>query len=333
MAVDDLWISKRTREHTDRYGKGLRYRVRVSGYPAESFRTQAAAVRREAVLRIERPVLRPHQTVGEALDLWLAGKRALTAKGYAAASNAAHHVRVEWEDVQCADVRTPDVQAWIADVPLGIESKRKILQALSGALKVGVQVGALERNPVDGITPGKGKRRDAPFLTVAQARKVAAECGPYAPMVMLLATTGLRITECTSLNVGDVDAKRRRLHVSESKNGEPRDVPVPAKVIADLDLTRPPAAPLFVSSVGVRLDRNRWSARVWRPARVRAGFPGLHVHDLRHTAASLMIASGATPKDVQKALGHKSAAMTLDLYAGHWDQSLDAVGRRVNSML
>lgn len=60
---------------------------------------------------------------------------------------------------------------------------------------------------------------------------------------------------------------------------------------------------------------------------------GLRIHDLRHTAASLMILSGATVKDVQAALGHKSAAMTLDRYAGWWDTGLDEVGRRMDALV
>ena len=40
------------------------------------------------------------------------------------------------------------------------------------------------------------------------------------------------------------------------------------------------------------------------------------VHELRHTAASLVIASGANVKTVQSQLGHKTATMTLDQY-GH----------------
>jgi integrase len=51
--------------------------------------------------------------------------------------------------------------------------------------------------------------------------------------------------------------------------------------------------------------------------------PGLHPHELRHTAASLAIASGATIKVVQQMLGHKSATMTLDLYGHHNADQLD----------
>jgi integrase len=42
--------------------------------------------------------------------------------------------------------------------------------------------------------------------------------------------------------------------------------------------------------------------------------PPLRVHDLRHTAASLMIASGGDVKIVQQQLGDRTATMTLDLY-------------------
>lgn len=56
------------------------------------------------------------------------------------------------------------------------------------------------------------------------------------------------------------------------------------------------------------------------------------IHDLRHTAASLAISSGANVKAVQRMLGHASAAMTLDVYAGLFDddleQRLDVAERR-----
>ena len=56
-----------------------------------------------------------------------------------------------------------------------------------------------------------------------------------------------------------------------------------------------------------------------------AGLPRMTVHDLRHTAASLAIASGANVKAVQRMLGHASAAMTLDVYADLFDDDVDTV--------
>jgi integrase len=52
---------------------------------------------------------------------------------------------------------------------------------------------------------------------------------------------------------------------------------------------------------------------------------GFHPHELRHTAASLAIASGADVKVVQQMLGHKSATMTLDLYGHLFGDRLDVV--------
>ena len=65
-----------------------------------------------------------------------------------------------------------------------------------------------------------------------------------------------------------------------------------------------------------------------------AGIPlGLTYHDLRHTAASLMVSSGANVKAIQNQLGHASAAMTLDVYADLFDDDLDAVGLAMDSLL
>ena len=61
-------------------------------------------------------------------------------------------------------------------------------------------------------------------------------------------------------------------------------------------------------------------------------FPSLTAHDLRHTAASLAIHSGANPKVVQRMLGHASAAMTLDVYADLFESDLDAVAENVAKM-
>jgi integrase len=56
-----------------------------------------------------------------------------------------------------------------------------------------------------------------------------------------------------------------------------------------------------------------------------------HGHDaLRHTAASLAVSAGASVKSVQRMLGHSSAAMTLDVYSGLFDDDVDAVADRMD---
>lgn len=53
-------------------------------------------------------------------------------------------------------------------------------------------------------------------------------------------------------------------------------------------------------------------------------------HDLKHTAASLAVSAGANVKALQRMLGHKSAAMTLDTYADLFEDDLGSVAERLN---
>jgi integrase len=46
-----------------------------------------------------------------------------------------------------------------------------------------------------------------------------------------------------------------------------------------------------------------------------AGFPGVTLHTLRHTAASLLLAAGTHTKVVEECLGHSSYAITADIYS------------------
>jgi hypothetical protein len=64
-----------------------------------------------------------------------------------------------------------------------------------------------------------------------------------------------------------------------------------------------------------------------QPAR---GVEAKVAHELRHTAASLAVAAGANVKAVQQMLGHASAAMTLDVYAGLFADDLDAVADQLD---
>jgi integrase len=66
-------------------------------------------------------------------------------------------------------------------------------------------------------------------------------------------------------------------------------------------------------------------------AAVEVGLAGLTPHELRHTAASLAIASGASVKAVQSMLGHASAQMTLDRYGHLFGDELDAVADRLDA--
>jgi integrase len=55
--------------------------------------------------------------------------------------------------------------------------------------------------------------------------------------------------------------------------------------------------------------------RSFYPLLERAGLPRMRFHDLRHTAATLLLAQGVHPKIVQEMLGHSTISLTLDTYS------------------
>lgn len=93
---------------------------------------------------------------------------------------------------------------------------------------------------------------------------------------------------------------------------------------------RPTDAFVFPAPRGGVLRLRNWRREVFDPAVKAAGLDGLTPHDLRHTAASLAISADANVKAVQRMRGHASAAMTLDVYSGLFEDDLDAVAERLN---
>lgn len=351
MTVTDLWYARDGETPTRRHGRGKRYRVTVEGHPSRAFHGKREAQAWERELFRRRPVtVGSGITVGELVTTWLDGKEGLSPKGVEACRNAAAHVRERWEDEVAATVEEHEIQAWLAGLTVerGPKAKRrmepaspsvrhKALQCIRGALAIAVKSEEIGKNPAEGVTTLPERPRDAIFLTVTELRALAAAAGgSWVPMVMFLGTTGVRIGECCRLNVGDVMEVRTgawRARVRMAKGRKSRDVPVTKDVVTMLDLDRAAAEPLFVTPRGRRVLKDNWRARVFSPAKKAAGLAGMTPHDLRHTAASLMILSGATVKDVQMALGHADPTVTLRTYAHWWDRGLDDVAARMSGLL
>ena len=82
------------------------------------------------------------------------------------------------------------------------------------------------------------------------------------------------------------------------------------------------------------MRESNWKRTIgWAAAKAAVNRPTLRVHDLRHTAASLWLGSGADPKVVQRMLGHASATMTMDLYGHLIDSNLWEGARRFGDWL
>ncbi|QZY52886.1 tyrosine-type recombinase/integrase [Leucobacter tenebrionis] len=301
-------------------------------------------------------------TISALGETWLAGQTHLKPSSAAAfAGSWRTHVEPQWGDRQVASITYSEIQAWVADLTAGIpgvkegEWKRKPKSAttvhrahsvLSAILDTAARDRLIASNPARGVKlPRKGRRRHA-YLSHAQVAHLAREAKEHALLVNLLAYTGLRWGEATALRVEDIDQMRKRLRVSRNavtvagkiipgspKTHRARTVPVPAFLLADLlEHIEGRGPDALVVGDGVTYQaapaagRNWFSGAVKRCRAVDGTFPAITPHDLRHTAASLAIQTGANVKAVQRMLGHASAAMTLDVYADLFEDDLDAVG-------
>ena len=64
-----------------------------------------------------------------------------------------------------------------------------------------------------------------------------------------------------------------------------------------------------------------------------AGVPRMRLYDLRHSAATIALAAGVSPKVVSEQLGHASTTFTLDTYAHVLPHMQDEAAAKVEAML
>jgi len=173
----------------------------------------------------------------------------------------------------------------------------------------------------------------ATFLAVAPER--------HRLMFRLLAATGLRISEVFAIQWrhlhldGGAHVKVRRAYVRgkfeppKTRHGR-RDVPLPSSLVDGLRAWRkgtewPGETDLvFPAMAGGPLNYGNLRHRVLVPTAQEAGVPWMTFHTLRHTCASLLFDQGRNAKQVQRWLGHHSAAFTLETYIHLLSEELDA---------
>lgn len=311
---------------------------------------------------------RSRVTVGEWADRWLAGQAHLkpsTRERYAGIVRK--HIRPRWGTTRLADLTHADVQSWVTKLCRGAApaTVRKTHRVLSLILALAVRDGRLLRNPAADIKLPRPESREQRYLTHEQVHDLArAAAGPSSPskhrrhderendqyrlIVLFLAYTGVRFGEMAALRVRRIDFLRRRAMIAESvtlvvstqvwgtpKGHEKREVPIPRFLVDQLAEHVRGKAPDDLVFAGVRgggaLRGPIFRHAAFDRAAEAIGIPGLHPHELRHTAASLAIAAGADIKVVQKMLGHKSAVMTLDQYGHLFDDRLDDIADRLNT--
>jgi integrase len=292
-------------------------------------------------------------TVAEYADIWQAGLTHLKESTHQRYTGIViTHIKPVWGTWQLSKLTTNDINAWVgALVSDGLKpgSVRQTHRVLSLILESAAQDSRIARNPAKGASLPRTVREEPVYLSASELRAMAKVSEPDDLVILTLAMTGMRFGELAALRVKRFDAVRRRLTVAESvtevagklvfttpKTHQTRSVPVPASIaarIGTLCADKGPDELVFTSPKGEVLRLRNWRRRVFDPGCRAIGREELSPHDLRHTAASLAIAAGANVKAVQRMLGHASAAMTLDIYAGLFADDLDSVATALDSLL
>ncbi|MEU2075520.1 tyrosine-type recombinase/integrase [Streptomyces sp. NPDC013489] len=263
------------------------------------------------------------------------------------------YVIPKWGDWQTGAIQWRDVSEWVNDL-CTLPGKRgkslspariaKTYYVLSGVMKHAVKSHRIAASPChDHDLPRNDDQDDHVYLTHDQLETLAENAGRYQTFVRTLGYTGIRWGEAIAIKVGRTQLADRRIRILQAysdvdghlelgpvKNHEKRSVPLPrsfADELLPLVEGRHRDELLFTAPEGGPMRYPNFRRRDWDKAVQAAGLDGLNLtpHKLRHTAASLAIAAGADPKVVQTMLGHKSAAMTLDVYGHLWPDRLDEV--------
>jgi integrase len=254
---------------------------------------------------------------------------------------------------QLAGLRRSDLQAWVNGLQLAPATAENLAHVLGGMLRSAVRDRIIPHSPMDGVsTPRVHGSLVTPLATEEVAAIVQETPERWRALVMVGAGCGLRIGEATGLDLASVDFLRRRLRVTRQlitpNKGEAwavgppktrtasREIPLPSPVTEALalhlehwpEVTLPFGGLIFTTERGQPIRRQHAGHLVSRAARRAIGRP-VRFHELRHHYASLLIAAGLSVKAVQSALGHATAAETLDTYGHLWPAEGEALAGAV----
>ena len=218
---------------------------------------------------------------------------------------------------------------------------RRVHQALSAAMTFAVKMGLLPQNCAEHVELPRTERRRHRVLSQTEAEALlSAARGTYLFLFILIGfCIGLRRGEIFGLRWSDIDWNTGILTVDRQiadggfveppKNeSSHRTIQMPGVLIRELKILDSEQkctkallgaeyvdqGYIFATELGDALSPGGMYT-LYRAIFSRAGVIYMRPHDLRHSAASLLIASGVPIPEVAEILGHASSAVTMAIYA------------------
>ncbi len=277
-------------------------------------------------------------TVGQYLETWLARiKHTVSERTYETYS---WHVRRLQEVLSRApmyNLTAFGLQEALAGLQQNLKPKtlKGIYGTLRTAMRQAIAWGLFTTDPTAGLRTPRSPRQERKVLTQQELQAVldAAKNYKYYLVIRLLALTGMRIGEVLGLKWQDIDFKKEMLTIKRSADGRKRKLNPQTKTASSertmkLDpetvslLTAHkkmqkviPLKDNLIFSYNGRVIRENAVRRTLNYALKKAGLDHMRVHDLRHTAGSLLLDAGYSFPVVAAFLGHSSPATTAAVYA------------------
>ena len=230
--------------------------------------------------------------------------------------------------------------------PVSPQTARHVRSTLRRALADALRADLVARNAAAAAAPPYAPHRPVDYLAAVDVRRLldVTRDNEHGPLYALAATTGLRLGELLGLAWSDVDIAAGTLTVRHSlaidaaggwsiaqpKSAKSRrTIPLPgvAREALDRQLARQTAAKVtagelwqdrdgrvFTDAIGRSLRPGVVSS-AFRKARAAAALPPIRFHDLRHSAATMMLAEGVPLAVISDWLGHAGIAITAAHYA------------------
>ncbi|MEI7815932.1 MAG: tyrosine recombinase XerC [Desulfuromonadales bacterium] len=196
------------------------------------------------------------------------------------------------------------------------------LAALRSFFRFLVRRGMLAKNPAELIATPKKEQRLPFHLDIDQATALMEATDSQLKNALrdraileLLYSSGLRVSELTGLNIGELDVTGGTVRVT-GKGGKERIVPVGSRALEALrvyldqrtDATANNA--LFLNTRNGRINRRSVTRIIDTHVLRIAAFKRISPHTLRHTFATHMLEGGADLRAIQELLGHASLSTT-----------------------
>lgn len=235
-----------------------------------------------------------------------------------------------------------DVDAYLTRRDLDPQTCRHHRATLRRALADAQRDGLVSRNAAALSRPPRMRKAERRWLTAAEGHRLIADARDerYWPLWVLILTTGLRVSEALGLGWADMDwqtaslrVERQLVRVSGQWATAPlktersqRQVPLTRTALdamteqrarQDLergDHPRPIDAAIFTTPNGKPIHSTNVLPS-WYATLRRLGLPRVTIHDLRHSAATIMLTEGVPLPVISAVLGHSSIRVTADLYA------------------